>query len=196
MAMMAEKGTSKERDHIGFFLEFKVRIWAFFAHAAPICLFYAFRHLNKPFYIQKSKGIKCARRNGASWKLGFGQFGSGGLCECKRVLSIVLRAGCCVIRYPQLGPKWFIAKFQAPSTNPRYLGSIIHCSLISDADVDNRISKASAALGALRNLPRLNTSLITPQEMFKRFLFCLHSFMGVRFGAYEKTYSQSTPKLS
>jgi len=48
------------------FLEFKVRIWAFFAHAAPICLFYAFRHLNKPFYIQKSKGIKCARRNGAS----------------------------------------------------------------------------------------------------------------------------------
>jgi hypothetical protein len=36
----------------------------------------------------------------------------------------------------------------------RYLGSIIHYSLTSDADVDYRISKASAAFGALSNVLR------------------------------------------
>ena len=35
----------------------------------------------------------------------------------------------------------------------RYLGSIIHYTLTSDADVDYWISIASAALGALGNVP-------------------------------------------
>ena len=33
-----------------------------------------------------------------------------------------------------------------------YLGSILHYSLTSDADVDKRIASATAAFGALKNL--------------------------------------------
>ena len=34
----------------------------------------------------------------------------------------------------------------------KYLGSIIHCSLTSEADVDRRIKSATAAFGALKNI--------------------------------------------
>ncbi len=34
----------------------------------------------------------------------------------------------------------------------RYLGSIVHCSLSSEADVDRRIQSATAAFGALGNV--------------------------------------------
>jgi len=35
----------------------------------------------------------------------------------------------------------------------------------------------------------INKFLITSKEKFRKLLFCLLCFMGVRFGAYEKTYS-------
>ena len=35
----------------------------------------------------------------------------------------------------------------------------------------------------------INTFLITSKEKFTKLSFCLLCFMGVRFGAYEKTYS-------
>ena len=35
----------------------------------------------------------------------------------------------------------------------------------------------------------INTFLITSKEKFTKLLSCLLRFMGVRFGAYEKTYS-------
>jgi hypothetical protein len=38
------------------------------------------------------------------------------------------------------------------ATKFKYLGSIVHHSLTSDADVDKRIRSASAAFGALKNI--------------------------------------------
>ena len=52
-----------------------------------------------------------------------------------------------------LYPVHFIVQFPLRKSF-RYLGSIIHYSLTSDADVDYRISKASAAFGALSNVLR------------------------------------------
>jgi len=88
----------------------------------------------------------------------------------------------------------------------RYMGSIIHHSLTSDGDVDYWISKASAAFGALSNAFRnqhvSNNNLKftsscslyfwdRPRRAGIRRLTCraILFFMGVRFGAYEKTYS-------
>ena len=46
-----------------------------------------------------------------------------------------------------------------------------------------------AAFGALSNVLRKSTFLITSKEKPTKLSFCLLCFMGVRFGDYEKTYS-------
>ena len=69
----------------------------------------------------------------------------------------------------------------------RYLGLSIHYPLTSDADVDYRISKASAALGALSNvLLNKHVSNHLTGEVYKALVLStlLYGCEDVRFGAY------------
>ena len=70
----------------------------------------------------------------------------------------------------------------------KYLGSMLHYSLTSDADVDKRITSATAAFGALKK--NLLTSIFRRNLRVKytRLLSCLLYFTVVKLGPCVKIY--------
>jgi hypothetical protein len=78
----------------------------------------------------------------------------------------------------------------------RYLGSIIHYSLTSDAEVDFRISKASEAFGALSNVLRnKHVSNHLKGGVYKALVLSTYFALWVRGLVLMRRLIQSTPKL-
>ena len=73
----------------------------------------------------------------------------------------------------------------------KFLGSILHYSLTSDADVDKRIAPAMAAFGALINI--LNSKYLSEEpkgEVYKALVLPLYSSV-VKLGPCGKIYSSA-----
>ena len=73
----------------------------------------------------------------------------------------------------------------------KYLGSILHYSLTSGADVDKRIASATSAFGALKNI--FNSKYLSEElkgEVYKA-LSCLLYSTVVKLGPCGKIYSSA-----
>jgi hypothetical protein len=69
------------------------------------------------------------------------------------------------------------------TTEFKYLGSIIHPTLTSDADVDKRIKAATASFGALRNV--LTNKYLDPKvkgQVYVALCLSILLYMAPRFG--------------
>ena len=70
----------------------------------------------------------------------------------------------------------------------KYLGSMLHYSLTSDADVDKRITSATAAFGALKTFLLTSIFRRNLRVKYTRLLSCLLYFTVVKLGPCVKIY--------
>jgi hypothetical protein len=71
----------------------------------------------------------------------------------------------------------------------KYLGSIIHCSLTSDADVYKRVKSATAAFGAMKSL--FGDKYLSENKCARPWS-CPLCFMAAKYGPFQKICSENS----